>query len=116
MKHIKYFESHNKFYQEIEYSSEVDTIISMEKKYIDKLLEFGFVVSETANPKCKYLTSSITSGIASFDIWKVNIYQLLDEYFEVIIYVYNPKIRTREFKCDQFDGVLELLKHSKIID
>jgi hypothetical protein len=109
MKHLKIFEDFesNEYYKEI---SEDDynplfndeDYIPFEEKYSNKLIQLGFKQS----PLNKRCCSTYTNGM------NVYVFQRNDEYFDVEIGARKRKY----YRCDQFDGLLKLLKDNKILN
>lgn len=118
MKHLKLFEGYSdKFYSEItegefydlsNFISSENSFISLENKYISKLIKFGFRVE-----KGGFICSDDVKWMFKDNIC---IYQLEDDYFIVSIseHINNPHIKY--YKCDQFDGLIKLLKDKRFIN
>jgi hypothetical protein len=98
MKYLKkIFE--NEYYQEIS-GNPFEEYIPFEEKYSKKLIHLGF--KQSLILRC---CSIYANGV------NVYVYQKPDEYFDVEIMGGEIKY----YRCDQFDGLLKLLKDKKII-
>jgi hypothetical protein len=107
MKYLKkIFE--NEYYQQIsgdDYNalSHHEEYIPFEEKYSKKLIHLGFKQSLVNLRGCSIYVNGLN----------VYVFQKPDEYFDVEIGVMGSK--RKHYRCDQFDGLLKLLKDKKII-
>jgi|LakMenEpi03Aug12_release.lakeMendotaPanAssembly.Ray.scaffolds.fasta_scaffold164843_3 hypothetical protein len=114
MKYLKkIFE--NEYYQEIsgfdplgELSDDEPLLyIPFEEKYSKKLIHLGFTLAPINKRCCSIYANNM----------HVNVFQRPDEYFDVA-FTWGTPLMGRErkyYRCDQFDGLLKLLKDKKII-
>lgn len=115
MKHLKLFEGYlDNYYSEItedEYHSysNISNFVSMEQKYIDKLSKLNFKIDKVGMFKIS-------------DNTDIHIYPLEDEYFLVAAAFLvatavkgSKKYKYCYYKCDQFEGLMKLLKDKEII-
>jgi len=99
---IKLWESFE-YYQKID-SVDYDNMISFNPKYIDKLKSLILEVKTLDNKKFV--------NIHFYDV-KYSIIELEDGWFIVTVF-YSGYVKYR-YRCDQFDGVLRLLKDKGVI-
>jgi hypothetical protein len=101
MKYLKkIFE--NEYYQQISGNDYYEEYIPFEEKYSKKLIHLGFTQSLVNLRGC----SIYVNGVNAY------VYQKPDEYFDVEIGMGSKR---KYYRCDQFDGLLKLLKDKKII-
>ena len=132
MRHLKIFEGFEEpLYQEIDRSDGMDLIetksVDMSQRTSDILKSFRFkneilnFIRLKGNPNSNsYVEGSITPGHHFVDIQltenNIEIVELDDEWFIVRVhrpiqnYRHIPGNASTTFKCDQLDGVLNLLK------
>jgi len=137
MKYLKpFYESTNEFYHEIDENEEViQTLMQFYVKYIDikkkhfeelkKYTELSNTIKYVKDPESDDKQMIIVNlvpkekYIPQKRVIEFEIYEMMDEWFVVCFYNYHPGkficSTTNYFKCDQFEGVIKLLKDKKII-
>lgn len=107
------------YYEKIEYNEYLDLLInsiSMSNSRIDKLRRLLPMFDISISKESDYRTlRNVSLGIIDkkkFTKQSLRLTELVDEWFIVGLLLYGEN---SQYKCDQFDGVLELLKDKKII-
>lgn len=116
MKYLKKFKESKE-----EYYVNFDTSKLEKKEFINISDRSVYYIKEFLGVKFNYRLTSLYPGISNVDKYimiyevsggnerlKYSIMELEDEYF--IVHVYKGKLYSNTYKCDQIDGVLELLK------
>ena len=113
MNHLRLFESFKKAeYYSVISKDEYDPLlnrngdyITFEEKYYKILIEMGFEHVDTRLGCCNIYRNGMS----------VDIYQRKDEYFDVHISSRgNLASLHKYYRCDQFEGLLKLLKDKKL--